>query len=97
MFQFILSRSKQTFIIDESSIFILSDKQHAESVTLSCISKHYAQNTLSLSVWIQQLSTFDSFMLSLRDAYAKDYNMQHVIESEILLLQWCKKLIFIDL
>lgn len=36
-------------------------------------------------------------MLSLRDAYAKDYNMQHVIESKILLLQWCKKLIFIDL
>lgn len=87
VFRSILLRSDQIFMIEKSNIFILKDSRHLKSAALQCISWNYVRDELSLLIRLHHLFNHDSFLMFLRDAYSIDYDMHHVVASEIISLQ----------
>ena len=100
-FSTLLPRSEQEALAikaeqdeDESELFLQSDQTHIRPSTIGRIKPSYAEEKLGLPLRPAQMQP--AFRQQLREAYKNDYQKPNIFEFGTSVLQWCRKLSFLD-
>ncbi|KAI9748387.1 MAG: hypothetical protein M4579_007241 [Chaenotheca gracillima] len=92
----VLPISERYMDVDQSCLDLQSDVDHIRPVATSCLARRFVADTLGLPLSAKKMELTDPFLKKLRLAYAKDYDLPHVVDLSRFPFQWCRQVCFTD-